>query len=71
VQIGRGDDRHPNPWHFTGGTPYLWGSYESLLQYKHPVDPSKGVEVVPALATDWSMDDTGTKWTFTLRQGVK
>ena len=26
--------------------------------------------VIPKLATDWSVDSTGTKWTFTLRQGV-
>jgi len=28
------------------------------------------VELVPALATEWSVDETNTKWTFKLREGV-
>jgi peptide/nickel transport system substrate-binding protein len=28
-------------------------------------------EIEPALATKWEGDSTGTKWTFTLREGVK
>ncbi len=38
---------------------------ESLLDY----DPDTG-EVVPALATDWEVNDDATEWTFTLREGV-
>jgi peptide/nickel transport system substrate-binding protein len=29
-----------------------------------------GTEVVPALATEWSADDSGTVWTFNLRENV-
>ena len=29
-----------------------------------------GTEVVPALAEEWSSNDDGTVWTFTLREGV-
>lgn len=39
--------------------------YESLTGY------NEKMEIVPALATRWETDATGTVWTFTLRQGVK
>ncbi len=53
------------------GTSYLWADYEALLGYDQPYDPAVGPVIIPKLATDWSVDSTGTKWTFTLRQGVK
>src|SRR5690348_14127548 len=40
--------------------------YETLTRW----DPDKKA-VVPALATAWTSNSTGTEWTFTLRQGVK
>jgi peptide/nickel transport system substrate-binding protein len=40
--------------------------YEGLLRYK-----LGGVELEPALATDWSSNDDGTRWTFQLRKGVQ
>jgi peptide/nickel transport system substrate-binding protein len=39
--------------------------YESLTRY----DSATG-EVLPALATEWSVSDDGLTWTFTLRDGV-
>src|SRR5210317_1212872 len=39
--------------------------YEGLLQYKPGT-----LEVAPALATEWSVSDDGTEYTFTLREGV-
>nr|MDJ0823699.1 ABC transporter substrate-binding protein [Paracoccaceae bacterium] len=39
--------------------------YEGLTRYK-----SGTLEVEPALATDWSISEDGTEYTFTLRDGV-
>jgi len=39
---------------------------EGLTRYK-----AGSFEIEPALATSWSYDRTGTKWTFHLRHGVK
>ncbi|MGH2606678.1 MAG: ABC transporter substrate-binding protein, partial [Anaerolineales bacterium] len=39
---------------------------ESLLAYE-----VAGVEVVPSLATEYTVNEDATVWTFTLRQGVK
>jgi len=39
--------------------------YEGLTRYKWGT-----LEVEPALATDWSISDNGTEYTFTLRDGV-
>ncbi len=39
--------------------------YEGLLKYKPGT-----LEVAPALATEWSVSEDGTEYTFTLREGV-
>lgn len=39
--------------------------YEGLLEYEPYTN-----ELVPALATDWTVDENGTTYTFTLRDGV-
>lgn len=39
--------------------------FEPLVTYAE-----KSTEVVPCLATDWSMSDDGLQWTFDLREGV-
>lgn len=39
--------------------------YETLTRW----DPDQGA-VVPVLATSWTSNESGTEWTFTLRQGV-
>ena len=71
MRIGRGPAGHPETWSRLGGTAYLGGqSFDNLLRYQAPYDPSVGPVIKAALATDWSVDDTGTKWTFILRQGV-
>ena len=36
-----------------------------LVEYEAGTD-----QIIPSLATDWSVSDDGLKWTFTLRQGV-
>ena len=40
--------------------------YEGLVKTKQG-----SAEIEPGLATKWEGDPTGTKWTFTLREGVK
>lgn len=40
--------------------------YDGLVRYK-----SGTLEVEPALATDWTISDDGTTYTFTLREGVE
>ncbi len=73
LTIGRGPIEHPDQWHRIGGTGYLDpNNQENLLRYQGPYDPATGPVIEGALATDWSVDaETGTLWTFTLRQGVK
>jgi peptide/nickel transport system substrate-binding protein len=43
----------------------LMNVYDGLVRYA-----SGTLEVEPALATDWSISDDGTVYTFTLREGV-
>jgi peptide/nickel transport system substrate-binding protein len=43
----------------------LMNMYDGLVRYR-----SGTLEVEPALATDWSISDDGTVYTFTLRDGV-
>ena len=39
--------------------------YESLMRFDQNLD------VVPSLATKWSVDSSGTRWTLELRKGVR
>ena len=41
--------------------------YEGLVWF----DREKYDKFIPALATDWKMDDSGKQWVFNIRQGVK
>ncbi|NKX74615.1 ABC transporter substrate-binding protein [Rhodobacteraceae bacterium R_SAG3] len=43
----------------------LMNVYDGLVRYKDGT-----LEVEPALATDWSISEDGTEYTFTLREGV-
>jgi ABC-type transport system substrate-binding protein len=70
LNTGRGGRNAVDPYSTLSGTSYLWGEQEALLGYDQPYNPEVGPVVIPKLATDWSVDSTGTKWTFTLRQGV-
>ena len=40
--------------------------YDGLVQYK-----LGGTDIEPDLATDWTVNDAGTEWTFNLRQNVQ
>lgn len=44
----------------------LMNVYDGLVRYKDGT-----LEVEPALATDWTISEDGTEYTFTLRDGVK
>ena len=49
----------------------LFWDYEPLLGFKQPYDPDKGPEVIPMLATEVAGATSGTKYTVSLRRGVK
>ena len=71
--MGSSTARHMDPYHILasgprGGANYLW--HNGLIQIKFPYDPSKGVELEPGLATEWSVSADGTEWTLKLRQNV-
>ncbi|MCB1411457.1 MAG: ABC transporter substrate-binding protein, partial [Rhodobacteraceae bacterium] len=44
----------------------LMNVYDGLVRYKQGT-----LEVEPALATDWTISEDGTEYTFKLREGVK
>ncbi|WP_421906736.1 ABC transporter substrate-binding protein [Mameliella sp.] len=44
----------------------LMNVYDGLVRYKDGT-----LEVEPALATDWTISEDGTEYTFTLREGVR
>ena len=71
LYTGRSNRTATDAYSTLTGTSYLWADFEALLGYDQPYDPAVGPVIVPRLATDWSVDATGAKWTFTLRQGVK
>ena len=43
----------------------LMNMYDGLVRYKDGT-----LEVEPALATEWTISEDGTRYTFTLREGV-
>jgi peptide/nickel transport system substrate-binding protein len=49
------------------GLNIIENTYEGLVAYE---DGASTAEVVPELATDWSLSDDGLTYTFTLREGV-
>lgn len=49
----------------------MMGVFNNLVMYDQSVPQSGLNSVVPDLATAWSWDETRTRLTFTLRQGVK
>ena len=50
--------------------PYM-SIFNNLVMYDQAVAKNSLDSIVPDLATDWSWDDSGTKLTFNLREGVK
>jgi peptide/nickel transport system substrate-binding protein len=59
-------DRGAGAYQFTGHT-----IYDSLVAWEMDVADRPGT-LIPGLATEWKVDPADqTKWTFTLRQGVK
>ena len=63
--IGQPPD--PDIYYANNGLAIVLNAYEGLVQYKNDVD---GVEIAPRLATEWTVDQTNTVYTFTLRDGV-
>jgi ABC-type transport system substrate-binding protein len=67
--------RGVDPGHFdhrgsSAGCAFQAG-YDRLIDYKRPFNPEEGVVYIPGLAESWSVDSTGTVWTFKLAKGVK
>jgi peptide/nickel transport system substrate-binding protein len=51
----------------TAGGEIVSNVYETLVWYNR----EKAAEFIPQLATEWTVSDDGTTYTFTIRQGVK
>jgi len=46
--------------------------YDALVNWAVPADPNGRTTLLPGLATDWKVaDNDQTRWTFTIRRGVK
>jgi peptide/nickel transport system substrate-binding protein len=45
--------------------------YHIFAVYNRLLDVTPGFELIPELATEWSVSDDGKTWTFKLREGVK
>lgn len=57
----------------TTANPAIGWSHYFLRGYslEHLVEDALMAGLQPALATEWSVDDSGTVWTFKIREGVK
>jgi len=63
---------HPDPYHVNATQGGYIGSQVTnrLIEHKKPHLAQMEVDLVPGLATEWTLDETQTKWTFKLREGV-
>jgi ABC-type transport system substrate-binding protein len=65
--IGDADTFDPALSYDTASGEIIQNVYETLVFY----DGEATDKFVPQLATDWTVSDDGTVWTFNIRQGVK
>ena len=66
---GQGAGRQPDPYALQN-LGMGWSVNNGLIQQKFPFNPSVGIEFEPVLATEYSLSEDGSEWTFNLRQGV-
>ena len=69
VITGAGEPQSLDPaWMYdTASSTIAANIYEGLVWFKR----ERTDEYVPALATDWTINETGDQWVFNIRQGVK
>jgi peptide/nickel transport system substrate-binding protein len=65
--FGEPGDLDPALDYETGGGEIVSNVYETLVWYNR----EKAAEFIPQLATEWTVSDDGTTYTFTIRKGVK
>ena len=59
-----------DPWHSLAGSYHnIALNFNRLIEHKKP-HVYQTTTLVPGLATEWSVDETDTVWTFKLREGV-
>src|SRR5690554_6434148 len=67
ITWARGDDLRTQDPHEISGL--MEGTINRLL-YEPLIDTDEKSQLVPALATEWTMAEHGMSFTFTLREGV-
>jgi ABC-type transport system substrate-binding protein len=67
MTTGSPDTLDPALSYDTASGEIIQNVYETLVFY----DGESTSEFVPQLATEWTVSDDGTVWTFTIREGVK
>ncbi len=61
-----------SPWEIASYDPAVAGfAIQSLEIMENLVNADEKGVLLPGLATDWSVSEDGTSWTFNLREGVK